>query len=230
MDSFKRLDRQQFLTFGLAAASSALFFGCSDDGGAVPAAAGAPGSAGTPTAGGAGMPGASGALNTAGSPNGGAAGSAAANGGGTSGAGGATGGAGGNTGGLGGTSSGAGGSGGAPVVTPDCATKLKVLITSDHGHQLDIPVADVMAATPKAYDTKGKSMHSHWVQLTAADFTQLQMGGTVRKISCNDGHEHEFIINCIGVEKPETTSGVAGLCDADRTCADTDKHFCAGPS
>lgn len=225
MDSSKRLDRKQFLTWGLATASSALVFGCSDDGGTVPGAGGAPGGAGMPTAGSGGTPGASGSFNTAGSSNGGAAGNAGATPGGA-GSGGTSGGAGGS----GGMSGGAGGAGGMPAVTPDCGTKLKVLITSDHGHKLDIPLADVMAAMPKAYDTKGTSMHSHWVQLTAADFTKLQTGGTVRKISCNDGHEHEFIINCIGVEKPETTSGIAAFCEADKTCAETDMHFCTGPT
>jgi hypothetical protein len=217
MASSVRFDRKLFLTWALSSTSAAAW-GCSDAGGDAPPAGG--GSGGTSGAGG----------------SGGAAGGAAgtfthAGTGGTftsAGTGGTVGGAGGGAGGAGGVSGGAGGAGGSggAMAMPNCSAQLKVFITSDHGHALDVTLADVMAGAAKAYDTKGKSNHSHWIQLTAADFAKLQAGGTVRKLSCNDGHEHEFIVNCLGVEKPDTTSGVAGFCDAEHKCGDTMGNYC----
>ena len=111
-------------------------------------------------------------------------------------------------------------------MAPNCGTQLAVFITANHGHTFQVTAADVTAAAPKAYATKGQSEHEHWVQLTAADFAKLQAGGTVRKVSCNDGHEHEFIVNCVGNATPETTSGVANFCDAEHKCGDTNTNFC----
>jgi hypothetical protein len=85
---------------------------------------------------------------------------------------------------------------------------------------------DVNAGVDKVYDTKGASMHDHWIQLTAADFTKLKNGGTVRKLTCNDDHEHEYIVNCLGNEKPETSSGLADKCQANKTCAGAMGNYC----
>jgi hypothetical protein len=121
---------------------------------------------------------------------------------------------------------GAGGTGGA-APTPNCTTQLKVFISADHGHALEVTLADVMAGVAKAYDTKGKSDHSHFIVLTPADFAKLQAGMSVRKVSCNAEHEHEFIVNCLGVEKPETTSGIANFCDAEHLCGEAMGKVCA---
>jgi hypothetical protein len=121
---------------------------------------------------------------------------------------------------------GAAGSGGSAPIAPDCGTQLKVFITANHDHVMNVTMADVMAGVDKDYDTAGNSGHPHWIRLTAADFTTLKMGGTVRKLSCNDGHEHEYIVNCVGNAMPETTSGVAGKCDAEHMCAGTMGNPC----
>jgi hypothetical protein len=199
----QRIDRKQFLSWSLSA-TSALALGCSGE--AVQDSGGTAGSAGTFSN--------SGAPGTAGS-----AGTFSAGGSGGS-AGTAAGGAG-----AGGHAAGASGSGGAPVA-PDCSTKLAVFITADHGHELDVSLADVMAGATKTYDTKGTSNHPHWIQLTAADFAQLQAGKIVRKLSCNDGHEHEFIVNCTAVAKPETSSGISGQCDPEHQCGNTAQQIC----
>ena len=209
MDQARRFERKVFLAWALGSTST-LALGCSDE-------AGDPlGSGGTSTAGsGAGSGGAAGsaagmATGGGGVSSAGAAGTPATGGGGMSGSGG---------------SSGSGGGGGA-AATPDCTTKLKVFISADHGHTLEVTSADVMAGVAKAYDTKGKADHSHWVQLLPADFSKLQAGMSVHKLSCNDGHEHEFIVNCVGVEKPDTTSGVAGSCDPEHKCGDAMTNVC----
>ncbi len=127
-----------------------------------------------------------------------------------------------------GGSSGAAGSGGSggSAVAPNCSTQLKTFISANHMHVFEVTTADVMAGVTKVYDTKGLSMHTHFVQLTAADFAKLQMGKSVHKVSCNDGHEHEFIVNCLGNDKPDTTSGVANFCDPDHKCAESMTNVC----
>ncbi|HEY6081661.1 MAG TPA: hypothetical protein VIW29_22755 [Polyangiaceae bacterium] len=197
----KRIDRKTFLTLSVGAASS-LAFGCSGEDVPPPVGTGGSGGAGG---------------GTGGSPVGGSGGSAA-------GTGGTAGGSGGTAGGAGGT---AGGSGGMKPVAPNCGTQLKVFITANHMHTMVVTTDDVMAGVDKVYDTTGASNHPHWIKLTAADFTKLKAGGTVRKLACNDGHEHEYIINCLGIEKPETTNGsLANYCSATRDCGDTNTNFC----
>lgn len=106
---------------------------------------------------------------------------------------------------------------------------LRTFYTNEHGHVIGITMADVTAGVTKTIDTKGTANHSHFIQFTAADFMTLQNGGTVRKLSCNDGHEHEFIVNCIGQDKPSTTSHLADLCTPDRTCAESSTKLCSQP-
>jgi hypothetical protein len=208
----RRIERKAFLTWALGSASASVL-GCSGE-----ATDGAPlGGAGTSGAGGTGgaSAGAAGTFATGGTFTtvGGTAGTATGGGGGTGGAGVAGG-------------SGMAGAGGSSAPAPNCGTQLKVFISANHMHVLDVTLADVMAGVAKAYDTKGLSDHTHWVQLTPADFAKLQTGSTVRKLSCNGGHEHEFIINCIGQATPETTSGVANFCDTDHKCADAMGNAC----
>ena len=202
MDVPKRFDRKLFLTWTLSS-TSAFALGCSAaDPGSPPGGAGGSGGTGG---------GVSGSGGAAGSFSGSSFGGGTAGSGGAAGAGGATGG---------------GGAGGGAPIAPDCSAQLKVFITSNHEHTLLVTMADVIAAMPKVYDTMGASNHPHWLQLSAADFAKLQTGGTVRKLSCNDGHEHEFIINCVGVAMPNTSSGVANSCDPAHSCADTNTNFC----
>jgi hypothetical protein len=205
MNSSKRIDRKSFLTWGLTS-TSLWAVGCSDDV-AVPAG----------TAGGAGSGGASSGVAGTGGATSGAAGTSSTPGGTPSG----------GTSAAAGSSGAAGaGSGGTSASAANCNAQLAVFVTANHGHTFQITAADVMAGAPKTYDTKGTSDHEHWLQLTAADFTKLQAGGMVRKLSCNDGHEHEFIVNCLGNAMPETTSGIAGFCDTEHQCAGTNANPC----
>jgi hypothetical protein len=203
----RRINRKQFLAL-TGASSAAWALGCSAE-------------APTPM-GGAGTPGG----GTGGGVTGGSAGMSAGTGGSAAGASGSApvGGSAGAAGSAG--SAGAAGSGGSAPVAPDCGTQLKVLITANHDHMMMVTVADVMAGVDKDYDTQGASDHPHWIRLTAADFTKLKTGGTVHKLSCNDEHEHEYIINCVGNAMPETTSGIAGKCDAEHMCAGTMGNPC----
>jgi hypothetical protein len=86
--------------------------------------------------------------------------------------------------------------------------------------------ADVMAGVDKVYDTTGTATHPHWLQVTAADFAKLKAGGTVRKLSCNDGHEHEFIVNCSALSGVMQSSGISTSCDPTHMCGGTNTNFC----
>lgn len=89
-----------------------------------------------------------------------------------------------------GTGSGDGGRGGS--CTPETPT-----ISSNHGHTLSVPAADVEAGTEQTYDIRGSSSHSHTVTITAADFTELRDSGSIRLTSSTDaGHNHVVTITC----------------------------------
>jgi hypothetical protein len=136
------------------------------------------------------------------------------------------GGGGGVSGGAGGTGGAVGGGGSGGMIAANCATMMKVTITANHEHVLNVTVADVMAGVAKAYDVKGGSEHPHWVELTAADFTKLQMGGTVRKLTCDRGHEHEYIVNCVGNGAPSETPSKPMYCDTEHKCGETQGNYC----
>ncbi len=220
MNTPKRFDRKLFLTFAVTA-PAALALGCGSDtsgptsnGGAGASGAPAGGApAGGAPAGGGGAGGAS-----AGAASAGAAGSSAGSGGSSAG----SAGTGGSSAGSGGSSAGAGGM----TVAADCSAQLKTLITSNHGHVFNVSNADVLAGVDKVYDTTGTATHPHFLKVTAADFTKLKTGGTVRKLSCNSGHEHEFIVNCLGLNGTMQSSGISGSCDAQHKCGDTNTDFC----
>src|SRR5450432_2532952 len=210
-----KLDRKQFLTLTLAAAGGAMLGCTSSEPGTGTGTAGKGGAG----AGGAGTSGTAGAGGAGGAGTGGA--------GGVGGAGGA-GGAGGTGGGTAGTG-GAGGTGG--TTTANCGTSLKITITNNHGHVLVVTMAEIMADKTKVYDTRGTTPdgkpvdHTHFVQLTAADFTSLAAGKELRKPTCNDGHEHEFIINCVGTTGVGN-SNVGGYCAVHTDCAGTNTTTC----
>jgi hypothetical protein len=72
-----------------------------------------------------------------------------------------------------------------------------VTIGANHGHELTVPLADVMAGTDAMYSIQGTSPHDHTVTLTAAHFTALQQGMQVMvTASVGDGHNHQVTVSC----------------------------------
>ncbi len=70
-------------------------------------------------------------------------------------------------------------------------------ISSNHGHTLTVPRADVDAGTARDYDIRGSAGHTHTVSLSAADFTLLQTTGSVIVTSSSGaGHDHMVTVNC----------------------------------
>ena len=99
------------------------------------------------------------------------------------------------------------------------------MISLNHGHELTIPIADIMAGAAKIYDARGTSAHSHFVELTADDFATLRSGGTVKKVSCNGG-DHEYLLSC------GTAMGMAEdpMCDMADMCGGTMGMLCPDPT
>jgi hypothetical protein len=69
------------------------------------------------------------------------------------------------------------------------------LISMNHGHALSVAPADIVAGVEMIYSVMGTATHTHYVQITAADFATLKAGGTVIKKSCNSS-DHEFVLSC----------------------------------
>jgi hypothetical protein len=98
---------------------------------------------------------------------------------------------------------------GALALVPSCGTSTPAMptdggppgcpgmISSNHGHRLTVPQADVDAGTARDYDIRGSAGHTHTVSLSAADFTLLQTSGSVIVTSsAGGGHEHMVTVNC----------------------------------
>lgn len=101
------------------------------------------------------------------------------------------------------------------------AAEITAEIFDNHGHELVIPMADITAGLAKTYDAQGEAGHSHFVELTADDFTALKMGMTVRKYSCNGG-DHQYVLSCAapdGAPAAPTCNDDCGE-DANTLCAD----------
>lgn len=215
MSKKHEIDRKQFLTFALMTASGAML-GCtaSDS----PGGAGGSGGSGSGGSGGAG-----GGIAGTGGSGGGSGGSAGSGGsGGSAGSGGSGGADGGQAGADGGRDTPVE----APPVAANCGTNLKVIITGNHDHVLTITMAEVTAAVTKVYNVRGTSNHPHRIQITAQEFRDLGAGKALRKMSCDDGHEHEYLINCVGAEDLPN-SNAPEVCLTNRTCGNSDTgNFC----
>lgn len=76
-----------------------------------------------------------------------------------------------------------------------CEGMVVAAISNNHGHTLEIPLADIEAGIEVTYDASGDSGHCHEVILTAEDFATLRDGGVVTKYSCNGG-DHQYVLSC----------------------------------
>lgn len=98
-------------------------------------------------------------------------------------------------GGAGGGTGGASGGGGAMSAT--CEDGTQVTIGTNHGHELVVSTADVLAGMDKTYDIQGTSLHPHSATLTAAHFQMLLQGSTITVTSTTDSnHSHQVAVVC----------------------------------
>lgn len=94
-----------------------------------------------------------------------------------------------------GTSSGTGS--GTPSGQGACA-ETTAAISINHGHELNVSSADVMAEVDKIYDIMGSGDHTHQITVTAADFAALQSGETIVVTSSTDvSHSHDVTVSCV---------------------------------
>jgi len=92
-------------------------------------------------------------------------------------------------------------------------------ISNNHGHALEVPLADIEAGVEVVYDASGESGHCHQVILTSEDFAALRAGMPVIKYSCNGG-DHQFVLSCVAGAPAAQDPGAD--CDPDPlfgTCA-----------
>jgi hypothetical protein len=70
-------------------------------------------------------------------------------------------------------------------------------ISANHGHAIQVPMADVDAGAERTYDISGSAGHSHSITITAAQFGMLA-GGTPVTVTSTSGaaHTHSVTVTC----------------------------------
>ena len=64
------------------------------------------------------------------------------------------------------------------------------LFSSNHGHALEIPAADLNSLTDKSYSVQGTATHDHPFTLTAANLARLKAGQTILVVTTGSAFEH----------------------------------------
>jgi hypothetical protein len=97
--------------------------------------------------------------------------------------------------------SGCGGDDGGGSVTPDSAnvcTTPATDISANHGHTINVSLADVDAGANKTYDITGGGGHAHAVTITAQQFAQIKSGRTLMiESTAGGGHTHSVTVMCV---------------------------------
>ncbi|MFI4928661.1 MAG: hypothetical protein ACHP83_00350 [Burkholderiales bacterium] len=76
-------------------------------------------------------------------------------------------------------------------------------ISSNHGHVLTVPTADLSSTAAKTYSIMGAATHDHTVTLSPAQLAQLKAGqsvtvtSTVTNAPSFGSHSHDVTINCM---------------------------------
>ncbi len=85
-----------------------------------------------------------------------------------------------------------------PNNNADClANGTQSAIGTNHGHTLQVSVADVQSGVDKQYSIQGSSGHDHNVTVTAANFNTLKNNQQIQVSSTSGGgHTHAVTISC----------------------------------
>ena len=117
---------------------------------------------------------------------------------------------------------------GVPETGSSCGSAVMASISQNHPlgmeHILTIQPADIMAGVAKVYDIRGNATHSHFVQVTAADFVMLQAGATLIKQVCNSltaAGYHQVVLKC-----GTSPSGSAPACSGPAMCGSSMTDIC----
>ena len=96
-----------------------------------------------------------------------------------------------------------GGSGGSGNAGFNAGTCNATAISLNHGHVLEIPLADIDLTTPKTYSIAGTAGHDHTVTLSPANFATLKSGQSVAGLVststttvANGPHTHTITMMC----------------------------------
>jgi len=86
---------------------------------------------------------------------------------------------------------GGGGSDGVgPVVVQVAHSCSNFLFSGNHGHALEIPIADLDSLTDKTYSIQGAATHDHPFTLTAANLARLKAGQTILVATTGEALSH----------------------------------------
>ncbi len=95
-----------------------------------------------------------------------------------------------------------------------CGADLNIMSTGQHMHTLKVTAAQITAGVDVTIETGSSMNHTHWVKITAADFTMLKAGTEVKKKSCSGGN-HEYVLKCGGGASAGTIPDMTACPDAD---------------
>lgn len=72
---------------------------------------------------------------------------------------------------------------------------IQSLVSANHSHEIVVPYEDVITGKTKTYDIKGKSSHSHFIEVTEEHLAILRVQKTVEITSSEDfGHAHKLTL------------------------------------
>jgi len=93
--------------------------------------------------------------------------------------------------GCGGGGSSAGGAA-EPQASHSCSN---FLFTGNHGHALEIPIADLDSLTDKSYSIQGAATHDHPFTLTAANLARLKAGQAITVATTGVALDHSHDVS-----------------------------------
>ena len=103
---------------------------------------------------------------------------------------------------------------------PTACSAITPSISSNHGHTVAVPLADVAAGNSKTYTLTNNGSHAHTVHFTAQQLADLANGSTVMTLSSDaGGHQHNVTLACVAIT---TDAGQdAGSTDAGQDAGST---------
>jgi len=70
-------------------------------------------------------------------------------------------------------------------------------VSSNHGHSINVPKADVESGVEKQYSIQGSASHNHLITVSESDFASLKINQQIQVTSTSgSGHIHSVTISC----------------------------------
>lgn len=75
--------------------------------------------------------------------------------------------------------------------------RVESVVGRNHGHELLVAEADVLAGLEKTYSLRGSSSHNHTLRISKEEFVRIGQGETLRKkTEFGAGHRHRILVRC----------------------------------